>query len=67
LSRLLNSLKLTNLDKVLDEIITLSDRGDWPQVRLKYLKLKTLYMKAQSDLKKSHPRAFGEMAGQQHQ
>ena len=63
----LNSLKLTNLDKVLDEIITLSDRGDWPQVRLKYLKLKTLYMKAQSDLKKSHPRAFGEMAGQQHQ
>ena len=63
----LHSLKLTNLDKVLDEIITLSDRGDWPQVRLKYLKLKTLYMKAQSDLKKSHPRAFGEMAGQQHQ
>jgi CheY-like chemotaxis protein len=58
----LQVLNLSHIEIVLDEIIRLARKGDWPQVRLKYLKLKTLYMRSQAELKKQHPSAFNEMA-----
>jgi hypothetical protein len=50
------------MKKVSEEMVRLSSSGDWPQVRLKYLKLKTVYMRCQEDLRKLCPQAFSQVS-----
>jgi len=56
------SLGLKLMTRVASDIITYASSNDWPQVRLKYLKLKTVYLRCQSDLRKACPEAFDEQA-----
>ena len=53
-------LGLHDMNKVSQEMVRLSSSGDWPQVRLKYLRLKTVYMRCQDDLRKLCPQAFSQ-------
>jgi len=55
-------LGLHDMNKVSQEMVRLSSSGDWPQVRLKYLKLKTVYMRCQEDLRKLCPQAFSQVS-----
>ncbi|MBS1990779.1 MAG: response regulator [Cyanobacteria bacterium SZAS LIN-3] len=55
-------LGLHDMNKVSQEMVRLSSSGDWPQVRLKYLKLKTVYMRCQDDLRKLCPQAFSQVS-----
>jgi CheY-like chemotaxis protein len=55
-------LGLHDMNKVSQEMVKLSSSGDWPQVRLKYLKLKTVYMRCQEDLRKLCPQAFSQVS-----
>jgi CheY-like chemotaxis protein/HPt (histidine-containing phosphotransfer) domain-containing protein len=55
-------LGLHDMNKVSQEMVKLSSSGDWPQVRLKYLRLKTVYMRCQDDLRKLCPQAFSQTA-----
>jgi CheY-like chemotaxis protein/PAS domain-containing protein/HPt (histidine-containing phosphotransfer) domain-containing protein len=45
---------------VSNDILSFSEAEDWPQVRLKYLKLKTVYMRSQDQLRKLCPDVFAE-------
>lgn len=56
------SLGLKLMTRVASDIITYASSSDWPQVRLKYLKLKTVYLRSQADLRKACPEAFDEQA-----
>jgi CheY-like chemotaxis protein len=54
------SLGLKPLTKVIGEVLTYAEAQDWPQVRLKYLKLKTAYLRTLDQLKKMCPSLFVE-------
>ncbi len=54
------SLGLKLMTRVASDIINYAQSSDWPQVRLKYLKLKTVYLRSQSDLRKACPEVFEE-------
>lgn len=54
------TLGLPLITKVSNDILSFSEAGDWPQVRLKYLKLKTVYMRSQDQLRKLCPDVFAE-------
>lgn len=56
------SLGLKPLTKVIQEVLTFAEAQDWPQVRLKYLKLKTAYLRSLDQLKKMCPSLFVEEA-----
>lgn len=65
--QLLNSIKgpcaslgLKLMTRVASDIINYAQSADWPQVRLKYLKLKTVYLRSQNDLRKACPEVFEE-------
>jgi HPt (histidine-containing phosphotransfer) domain-containing protein len=54
------TLGLPLITKVSNDILSFSEAEDWPQVRLKYLKLKTVYMRSQDQLRKLCPDVFAE-------
>ena len=54
------TLGLTLITKVSNDILTFSEAEDWPQVRLKYLKLKTAYLRSQEQLRRLCPDVFAE-------
>ncbi|MBX9938553.1 MAG: response regulator [Candidatus Obscuribacterales bacterium] len=54
------SLGLKLMTRVAADIINYAQAADWPQVRLKYLKLKTVYLRSQADLRKACPEVFEE-------
>lgn len=54
------SLGLKLMTRVASDIINYAQSADWPQVRLKYLKLKTVYLRSQNDLRKACPEVFEE-------
>lgn len=54
------TLGLTLITKVSNDILAFSEAEDWPQVRLKYLKLKTVYLRSQDQLRKLCPDVFAE-------
>lgn len=54
------TLGLPLITKVSNDILSFSEAQDWPQVRLKYLKLKTVYMRSQDQLRKLCPDVFAE-------
>lgn len=56
------TLGLTLITKVSNDILAFSEAEDWPQVRLKYLKLKTVYLRSQEQLRKLCPDVFAEGA-----
>ncbi len=56
------TLGLQLITKVTNDILTFSEAEDWPQVRLKYLKLKTVYLRSQEQLRKLCPDVFTEGA-----
>ncbi len=56
------TLGLHLITKVTNDILTFSEAEDWPQVRLKYLKLKTVYLRSQEQLRKLCPDVFTEGA-----
>ncbi len=56
------TLGLHLITKVTNDILTFSEVEDWPQVRLKYLKLKTVYLRSQEQLRKLCPDVFTEGA-----
>jgi CheY-like chemotaxis protein len=56
------TLGLQVITKVANDILTYCESEDWPQVRLKYLKLKTVYLRSQEQLRKLCPEVFTEGA-----
>lgn len=56
------TLGLPLITKVSNDILAFSEAEDWPQVRLKYLKLKTVYLRSQDQLRKLCPDVFAEGA-----
>ncbi len=56
------TLGLPLITKVSNDILAFSEAEDWPQVRLKYLKLKTVYLRSQDQLRKLCPDVFTEGA-----
>lgn len=56
------TLGLQVITKVANDILTYCESEDWPQVRLKYLKLKTVYLRSQEQLRKLCPEVFSEGA-----
>jgi len=56
------TLGLQLITRVTNDILAYTESEDWPQVRLKYLKLKTVYLRSQEQLRKLCPDVFTEGA-----